>query len=99
MALDFVFINYDQSRIRAHEYVQKLHDVPCVRYQIKINQAGKSGECSFMHSLHLRFPKRIIVHPLVVVCLTFCHYAYFVQYLHHEESTCENLVVANNPQR
>ncbi|XP_058205932.1 tripeptidyl-peptidase 2 isoform X1 [Rhododendron vialii] len=31
---------------KAHEYVQKLHNVPCVRYQIKINQAGKSAPTS-----------------------------------------------------
>ncbi|KAE9464869.1 hypothetical protein C3L33_03223, partial [Rhododendron williamsianum] len=31
---------------KAHEYVQKLHNVPCVRYQIKINRAGKSAPTS-----------------------------------------------------
>ncbi|CAL5367274.1 unnamed protein product [Camellia sinensis] len=31
---------------KAHEYIQKLHKVPCVRYQIKINQAGKSTPTS-----------------------------------------------------
>ncbi|KAL7003416.1 tripeptidyl-peptidase II Tpp2 [Sarracenia purpurea var. burkii] len=31
---------------KAHEYIQKLHNVPCVRYQIKINQAGKTTPTS-----------------------------------------------------
>lgn len=29
--------------IRAFEYIQKLHDVPRVRYQMKINEAGKTS--------------------------------------------------------
>ncbi|XP_052183432.1 tripeptidyl-peptidase 2 isoform X2 [Diospyros lotus] len=31
---------------KAYEYIQKLHNVPCVRYQIKINRAGQSTPVS-----------------------------------------------------
>ncbi|XAR53659.1 Tripeptidyl-peptidase II [Bertholletia excelsa] len=31
---------------KAHEYIQKLHGLPCVRYQIKIIQSGKSTPTS-----------------------------------------------------
>ncbi|GFZ15349.1 tripeptidyl peptidase ii [Actinidia rufa] len=31
---------------KAHEYIQKLHNLPCVRYEIKIKQAGKSSPTS-----------------------------------------------------
>uniref|UniRef100_A0A5B6YUZ2 Tripeptidyl-peptidase 2 n=1 Tax=Davidia involucrata TaxID=16924 RepID=A0A5B6YUZ2_DAVIN len=31
---------------KAHEYIQKAHNVPCVWYQIKINQVGKSTPAS-----------------------------------------------------
>ncbi|KAK9291310.1 hypothetical protein L1049_019255 [Liquidambar formosana] len=31
---------------KAHEYIQKARDVPCVWYQIKVNQAGKSTPTS-----------------------------------------------------
>lgn len=37
---------------RAYEYIQKSRDVPCVRYQIKINQSGKTSgllSCMFLY--------------------------------------------------
>ncbi|XP_075649197.1 tripeptidyl-peptidase 2 isoform X1 [Castanea sativa] len=39
---------------KAHEYIQKSRDVPCVWYQIKINQSGKSIPTS--RGIYLREP-------------------------------------------
>lgn len=53
-SFDF-YVIYNLSKIslhdRAHEYIQKSRDVPCVWYQIKINQSGKSSKFSFSPAL------------------------------------------------
>lgn len=33
---------------RAHEYLQKSHDIPCVWYKIKINQVGKTSKFNLL---------------------------------------------------
>jgi len=51
-----IFIDLNHILLdRAFEYMQKCQNVPCVWYQIKIQQCGKTSEFTFNH-VRFTFP-------------------------------------------